>query len=63
MADALFTIPDDILCIEIPSINVCKALLPGGFEMEAPDLLGMMQPALAPLAPLFDILEAIVAIK
>lgn len=63
MPDALFLIPNDLLCIEIPTINVCKALMPGGFTMEAPDLLGMMQPALAPLAPMFSILEAIVAIK
>jgi hypothetical protein len=63
VADALFLIPDDILCIEIEPFDVCKALMPGGFELESPDLLGMMQPALAPLVPLFNVLEAIVAIK
>lgn len=57
-------IPTEILCLEIPEIpNLCRALLPGGIELEDPDLLRLVQPALAPLVPLFDILEAVVSIK
>ncbi len=66
MADEapLFTLPEALVCLEIPEIpDPCVALFPGGATLEAPDLLELMQPALAPLMPLFDVLEAVVAIK
>jgi len=62
--DAVFTIPDDFLCPDIPELpDLCEMLLPGGVEMADVDLIRLVQPALAPLVPIFDILEAIVAIK
>ena len=66
MADEapLFTLPEDFFCLEIPELpDPCKALFPGGVTLESPDLLELLQPALAPLAPMFDIIEVIVAIK
>lgn len=64
MADAVITFPDSILCIEIPTLpDPCEVLLPGGAQLQDVDLLRMVQPALAPLVPLFDIVEAIVALK
>lgn len=59
----IIPIPAEILCFEIPNIDLCKALLPGSIEFQDPDLLRLLQPALAPLVPLFNILEAVVAIK
>jgi len=54
---------DDFLCARFELPDICAILMPGGFEMAAPNVLDMMQPALAPLAPLFTIMEALVAIK
>lgn len=59
----LYTIPDEIACPEIPGLEVCRALLPGGLEFEDVDLLRLVQPALAPLVPMFTIMEVVVAIK
>lgn len=66
MADAVIDFPAEgsLLCIEIPTFpDPCAALLPGGAELQDPDLLRLVQPALAPMLPIFDLLEAIVAIK
>lgn len=62
MADALFQIPD-ALCVPIPGLNVCSVLMPGGLDIEAPNLLTLMQPALTPLAPAFSLMEVVVALK
>ena len=62
MADALITLPD-ALCVPIPGLNVCSALMPGGLEIEAPDLLNILQPALTPLAPAFAMIEVLIALK
>lgn len=59
----LYTLPDEIFCPEFPPIDICKALLPGGVSFEDPDLLKLIQPALAPLVPMFNVMEAIVQIK
>ena len=54
--------PFDI-CIEIPEIPDPFAIpLPGGIEIEDVNLMKMLQPALTPLVPLFDIIDTIVAI-
>ena len=51
------------LCIEIPEIPDPFAIpLPGGIEIEDVNLMKMLQPALTPLVPLFDIIDTIVAI-
>jgi hypothetical protein len=51
------------LCIEIPEIPDPFAIpLPGGIELEDVNLMTMIQPALTPLVPLFDIIDTIVAI-
>jgi hypothetical protein len=51
------------LCIDIPEIPDPFALpLPGGVEIEDVDVLKMLQPALTPLMPFFDLIDTIVAI-
>ncbi len=51
------------LCIEIPEIPDPFALpLPGGIEIEDIDVMKMLQPALTPLVPFFDLIDTIVAI-
>lgn len=50
------------LCIEIPPYPDPPSLtLPGGVSMEHLRLLDIVQPALAPLMPVFDIVDAVVA--
>lgn len=51
------------ICIEIPAFPEPPALtLPGGLSMQQLNLLDAIQPALAPLMPLFDIIETVVAL-
>jgi hypothetical protein len=51
------------ICIEIPPLDdPFKLTLPGGIEIERIDLLDIVQPALAPLVPLFNIVDTIVAL-
>jgi hypothetical protein len=51
------------LCIEIPPLeDPFKLTLPGGIDIERIDLLEIVQPALAPLMPLFKIVDTIVAL-
>lgn len=64
MADSpVFDLPVGVLCAEIPAIDPCALLLPGGVDFEDQDLLRFAQPALAPFLPMFRVLEAVVAIK
>lgn len=66
MADTrrdLYTLPDEIACPELPTIDPCALLLPGGAELEAVNVLELAQPALTPLAPMFNIVEALIALK
>jgi hypothetical protein len=51
------------LCLEIPEIPEPFALtLPGGIEIEDVNLMKIIQPALTPLVPFFDLIDTIVAI-
>jgi len=50
-------------CIHLPSTPAPQELvMPGGATLRAQDLIGAAQPALAPLAPLFDILDVVLGI-
>jgi hypothetical protein len=51
------------ICIEIPPLDdPFKLTLPGGITIERINLLEVIQPALAPLMPLFNIVDTIVAL-
>ncbi|WP_394840667.1 hypothetical protein LZC95_26585 [Pendulispora brunnea] len=51
------------ICIEIPELpDALSITLPGGVTMQQVDLMQAIQPALTPLAPLFDIVDAVVAV-
>jgi hypothetical protein len=51
------------LCLEIPEIPDPFALtLPGGIEIEDVNLMKIIQPALTPLVPFFDLIDTIVAL-
>ncbi len=51
------------ICIEIPELEDPFALtLPGGIEIEHLDLMAIIQPALTPLVPFFNIIDTIVAL-
>lgn len=53
----------DSPCIRVPELPDPLALtLPGGVTIEHLNLLDLVQPALAPLVPVFDIVDAIVAV-
>jgi len=50
-------------CIPIPSLRPAQPLtLPGGVRLEQPELLRVAQPALAPLVPLFDVVDTVIAV-
>lgn len=52
-----------IPCVEIgPLPDPLGLTLPGGVSMEAINLMQIVQPALAPLVPLFDVVDAVVAV-
>ena len=51
------------ICIEIPELpDPLTLTLPGGAEIQHLNLLDLVQPALAPLVPLFNIIDTIVAL-
>lgn len=51
------------ICIEIPEIpDPLQITLPGGVTMEHINLMEVIQPALTPLVPLFNIIETVVAV-
>ena len=51
------------ICIEIPEIpDPFQLTLPGGVTIEHINLMEIIQPALTPLVPLFDIIDTIVAV-
>ena len=52
----------EIPCIDLPTLKPLSITLPGGAVMADIDLMAMIQPALTPLVPLFNILETIVAV-
>lgn len=58
-------IPTQIECFELPRVPspLPKVQLLGGVEISGLDILEQLQPALAPLVPLFNILDAVLAIK
>src|SRR6266508_3629977 len=50
-------------CAHIPSLPDPFVLpLPGGIEMERINLMEIIQPALAPLVPVFEIVDTVVAV-
>jgi hypothetical protein len=53
----------DFICVPIdPSDDPFMLTLPGGIEIEHINLLEIVQPALTPLVPLFNIIDTIVAL-
>lgn len=51
------------ICIEIPEIpDPFQLTLPGGVTIEHINLMEIIQPALTPLVPIFDIIDTIVAV-
>ena len=51
------------ICIEIESLpDPFSITLPGGVSMESINLMEQIQPALTPLVPLFNIVDAIIAV-
>ena len=51
------------ICLDIPEIpDPFQITLPGGVTLERINLMEVIQPALAPLVPLFDIVDTIVAV-
>ena len=59
----VFPLPEDFPCPEFPDIGVCAAILPGGVDFSDPEMLRFLQPALAPLSPIFTVIEALIAVK
>lgn len=51
------------ICIEIPEIpDPLSLTLPGGVQIERINLMEVIQPALTPLVPIFDIIDTVVAV-
>ncbi|MCK9521455.1 MAG: hypothetical protein M0R76_00215 [Proteobacteria bacterium] len=51
------------ICIEIPEIpDPFNLTLPGGIQIEHINLMEVIQPALTPLVPIFDIIDTVVAV-
>ena len=51
------------ICLDIPALDDPFALdLPGGITIEHINLMEVIQPALTPLVPLFDVVDTIVAV-
>lgn len=51
------------ICIEIPEIpDPFNLTLPGGVQMEHINSMEVIQPALTPLVPIFDIIDTVVAV-
>lgn len=59
----VFPFPDDFTCKPFGEFDICSVLLPGGVDFASVDLLESIQPAIAPLVPMFNIIESIVAVK
>lgn len=49
-------------CLNLTEYELQKVQLPGAIEIGDIDLIGALQPALAPLKPVFDIIDTIVAL-
>lgn len=58
-------VPTSLPCYELPRVpaTLPKVSLLGGVEISGVDILEQLQPALAPLVPIFNLLDAILAIK
>ena len=55
--------PPTFICVPLPPAPAPRTLpLPGGVSLEAIDLPAIVQPALTPLLPVFNIVDAIVAV-
>lgn len=51
------------ICVPIPEIpDPLNVMLPGGVPIERINLMEVIQPALTPLVPLFDIIDTLVAV-
>ena len=51
------------LCLEIPALpDPLSVPFPGGIELEGVSLEAILQPALAPLVPVFTVVDALVAV-
>ncbi len=51
------------ICLDIPALDDPFGIeLPGGITIERINLMEVIQPALAPLVPLFDVVDTIVAV-
>lgn len=50
-------------CPKLPGVDVCSVVLPGGYDFADVDLLKSIQPAISPLVPIFNLVEALVAVK
>jgi hypothetical protein len=51
------------LCLSVPAVPDPFALpLPGGVEIEDVNVMRVLQPALTPLMPMFEIVDTIVAL-
>ena len=51
------------LCLELPEIpDPFNLTLPGGVQIEHINLMEVIQPALTPLVPIFDIIDTVVAV-
>ncbi len=51
------------ICVEIPELpDPLAVTLPGGVTMQQINMMEAIQPALTPLMPLFDIVDAVVAV-
>jgi hypothetical protein len=49
-------------CVHLPVIEPQTATFPGGASLEAVDLIEAAQPALAPLQPIFNIIDAVTGV-
>ena len=51
------------ICLELPEIpDPFNLTLPGGAQIEHINLMEVIQPALTPLVPIFDIIDTVVAV-
>ncbi|OGR04450.1 MAG: hypothetical protein A2284_09415 [Deltaproteobacteria bacterium RIFOXYA12_FULL_61_11] len=51
------------ICLEIPTLpEAFNLTLPGGVQLEHLNLMEVIQPALTPLMPLFDLVDTVVAV-
>src|SRR3989339_520456 len=51
------------ICLEIPTLpEALNLTLPGGVQLEHLNLMEVIQPALTPLMPLFDLVDTVVAV-